>query len=94
MVIGIVARFFIDDFPDRAKFLSDAERAVVMRRLELDRSKVTTEQLSKANLKDPKDWMLWLSTMLYLCNVAAVYGLSFFVPSILLVGWLSPRIWV
>ncbi|KAK5173515.1 uncharacterized protein LTR77_002196 [Saxophila tyrrhenica] len=84
IAIGICLRFIIDDFPDRAKFLSAEERETVMQRLTADRGNATTEKVTWKNLKDlSKDLTLWVTTWMYFCNVVAVYGLAYFVPSII-----------
>lgn len=54
VLVALIPWFFLDDMPDRSKFLSPEEKAVVMRRLVLDRSNVETEQISIKNLKDLK----------------------------------------
>lgn len=54
MLIATIPLFFVDDFPDRSKFLSENEKQVVMRRLVLDRSNFETEQISRKNLHDFK----------------------------------------
>ena len=54
IAIGLALRFIIDDFPDRAKFLSVEERATVMQRLNTDRGNASTEKVTWKNLKDLK----------------------------------------
>ncbi|KAI1608869.1 major facilitator superfamily domain-containing protein [Exophiala viscosa] len=83
IAFGLLLRCLIDDFPDRATFLSEEERAQIVRRIEADRGDATTEKVTLKNVKDLKDWTLWLTTWMYFCNVVAVYGLAYFVPSII-----------
>lgn len=47
-------RFLIDDFPDRAKFLTEQERAQIVHRIEVDRGNATTEKITLKNVKDLK----------------------------------------
>lgn len=42
------------DFPDRAKFLSEEERRIRMRDLNVDRGDVVTKQITWENPKDLK----------------------------------------
>ncbi|KIX08698.1 uncharacterized protein Z518_03355 [Rhinocladiella mackenziei CBS 650.93] len=71
------------DFPDRAKFLSPRQRQIKMEELTSDRGDSVTYQITWENIKDLKDWTIWLVTFMYMCNVTMVYGLAFFVPTIL-----------
>lgn len=64
VVAGIVSFWIIQDFPDTAKFLSEAERTVVVRRLQGD------DQFSAAGEKlrwkyiwqSLLDWKTWVSS--------------------------------
>lgn len=72
VVAGVASFWIIQDFPDTAKFLSEAERTVVIRRLQGD------DQFSAAGEKlrmkyiwaSLKDWKTWVGSMLH-------YALSF-----------------
>ncbi|KAG6888874.1 hypothetical protein C0992_007270, partial [Termitomyces sp. T32_za158] len=65
VVAGIASFWVIQDFPDTAKFLSEAERTVVVRRLQGD------DQFSAAGEKlrmkyiwaAIKDWKTWVGSM-------------------------------
>ena len=65
VVAGLMSFWIIQDFPDTAKFLSDAERTVVIRRLQSD------DQFSAAGEKlkmkyiwqSLLDWKTWLGSM-------------------------------
>ena len=75
VVAGAVSFWIIQDFPDTAKFLSEAERTVVIRRLQSD------DQFSAAGekfkfkyiIRSLKDWKTWLGSKL---GVSSAYALS------------------
>ena len=61
VIAGAISFWVIEDFPDSAKFLSEAERAVVVRRLQSDdQYSAAGEQLQFRNLwrsiMDLKTW--------------------------------------
>lgn len=85
VVAGIVSFWIIQDFPDTAKFLSEAERTVVVRRLQGD------DQFSAAGEKlrwkyiwqSLLDWKTWVSMMVYAGSDMPLYAFSLFLPSII-----------
>lgn len=64
VVAGAISFWIIQDFPDNAKFLTEAERTVVIRRLQSD------DQFSAAGesfqmryiWKSLRDWKTWLAS--------------------------------
>lgn len=85
VVAGVASFWIIQDFPDTAKFLSDAERTVVVRRLQGD------DQFSAAGEKlrmkyiwmSFKDWKTWVGMMVYAGCDMPLYAFSLFLPSII-----------
>ncbi|KAF4569603.1 hypothetical protein EYR40_008581 [Pleurotus pulmonarius] len=85
VVAGVVSFWIIQDFPDTAKFLSEAERTVVVRRLQGD------DQFSAAGEKlrwkyiwqSLLDWKTWVSMMVYAGSDMPLYAFSLFLPSII-----------
>lgn len=65
VVIGLCGYVFISDFPDKAKFLSEEERNVIMTRIQRDRADAEPDQLTR-----PKLWQ-------YMCDVK-IWLFSFF----------------
>ena len=58
---GIVAWFFIVDFPQKAKFLHDYERERIIDRLNKDRGDAEHDQITRAKvLTHLSDWKLWV----------------------------------
>ena len=66
-IVAAVASFFIiQDFPDTARFLSEAERAMVIRRLQNDdQFSAGGETFKLRNIVSSlKDWKTWLGSEL------------------------------
>lgn len=92
MMIALVASLFLSDFPDRATFLESEERKWVLHRLEGTGS-IETEKLSiRSFITDSKDPWIFIVSLMYLCVIVPTYGLAFYLPTILTVGFLSTSI--
>jgi MFS family permease len=73
------------DFPDTAKFLSDADRVRVVRRLKLDKQSSAEHEEFKAEyfwaaFKDAKTWFMCL---IYMGTDGSLYAFSLFLPTII-----------
>ncbi|KAJ7576968.1 MFS general substrate transporter [Mycena floridula] len=85
VLAGVASFWIIQDFPDTAKFLSEAERTVVIRRLQGD------DQFSAAGEKlrmkyiwaSLLDWKSWVGMMVYVGADMPLYAFSLFLPSII-----------
>jgi MFS family permease len=85
IVAGVASFWIIQDFPDDAKFLSDAERTVVVRRLQGD------DQFSAAGEKlkwkyiwqSLLDWKTWIGMIMYAGCDMPLYAFSLFLPTII-----------
>lgn len=85
VVAGAISFWIIQDFPDNAKFLTEAERTVVIRRLQSD------DQFSAAGesfqmryiWKSLRDWKTWLAMLLYMGTDGPLYAFALFLPSII-----------
>lgn len=64
VVAGALSFFIIQDFPDNAKFLTEAERTVVVRRLQSDdQFSAAGEKLKMRYIwKSLLDWKTWLTS--------------------------------
>ncbi|KAH7035474.1 major facilitator superfamily domain-containing protein [Microdochium trichocladiopsis] len=84
VVIGIVCRWWIPDWPETAGFLSDSERAMLISRLAADSGDAKMDHLDKrAARRVAKDWKIYLGTIAYMGIVNNGYAGSFFIPTIL-----------
>ncbi|KAF7308391.1 High-affinity nicotinic acid transporter [Mycena chlorophos] len=96
VLAGALSFFIIQDFPDTAKFLTEAERVVVVRRLQSDdQFSAAGEKLRwKYIWKSLIDWKTWCGMMIYVGADMPLYAFSLFLPTIInqvLVYWLSMR---
>ncbi|TFL02117.1 MFS general substrate transporter [Pterulicium gracile] len=94
VVAGAVSFWIIQDFPDEAKFLTEEERTVVIRRLQGD------DQFSAAGEKlkwkyiwsSLVDWKTWIGMLMYAGSVMPLYAFSLFLPTIInQIGYSSTR---
>jgi MFS transporter, ACS family, tartrate transporter len=90
VLLGVVVLFYLTDRPEQATWLTDAERALLVRRMDEDR-------LARGNgdgrhatfgaaFKSPA---VWLCISIYFLLTCGMYGISFWLPQILkgLAGW-------
>ncbi|RDL31338.1 uncharacterized protein BP5553_09547 [Venustampulla echinocandica] len=77
--------FFVHDFPDTATFLTEQDRARVIRRPKLDnQSSVEHEEFEMAYLWAAiKDWKMYLGMFIYMGADMPLYGFSLFLTSII-----------
>ena len=85
VLIGIASFWMVHDFPDDAHFLSDDDRARVIRRLKLDKqSSAEHEEFKVAYFwASVKDWKTWTGAIVYMGADGALYAFSLFLPSII-----------
>ncbi|RAO66004.1 uncharacterized protein BHQ10_002016 [Talaromyces amestolkiae] len=93
VVVSLIAPFAIHDFPETAKFLTEEERELVITML---RNQTTNEGYvnSDAIQEESKfraryvidaltDWQIYLGLFMYWGITCPLYGISFFLPSII-----------
>ncbi|KAL3444463.1 major facilitator superfamily domain-containing protein [Aspergillus insuetus] len=93
VLVAITAKFIIVDWPESATFLTDEERAMLLRRLAEDQGEAQMNRLDKSSMKrtfsDPK---IYLGPIMYFGIVNTGYAVSFFTPTILeQLGWTKIR---
>ena len=85
VVIGVVSFWMVYDFPDDARFLSDADRARVIRRLQIDRQ--ASAQHEDFDMKyiwaSVKDWKTYAFAIVYMGSCGPLYAFSLFLPTII-----------
>ncbi|KAI1818417.1 MFS general substrate transporter [Poronia punctata] len=88
VVIAVVSFWMVHDFPDEARFLSDDDRARVIRRLRMDQqSSAEHEEWSNRYLiAGLKDWKMWLGMAIYMGCDMPLYAFSLFLPTIIQEG--------
>ncbi|KAL5395127.1 hypothetical protein PMIN06_000402 [Paraphaeosphaeria minitans] len=84
VVLGVVSKFWITDWPETAKFLTDDERALLIARLSADTGSATMNHLDKrAARRIFSDVKIYLGTVMYFGIVNTGYAGSFFIPTII-----------
>jgi hypothetical protein len=85
IVVGLLSFFMVHDFPDDAKFLSDDDRARVIRRLKLDKQSSAEHEEFKMHYvwAALKDWKTYMAMLLYMGPLMPLYSFSLFLPTII-----------
>ncbi|KAJ7224133.1 major facilitator superfamily domain-containing protein [Mycena pura] len=89
VVAGAASFWIIQDFPDTAKFLTEAERTVVIRRLQADdQYSAGGEALRwKYIWKSLIDWKTWVGMAVYTGADMPLYAFALFLPTIISQVW-------
>jgi len=85
VLAGAASFWIIQDFPDTAKFLSEEERTLVIRRLQSDdQFSAAGEKLKlKYIFQSLVDWKTWVGMIVYMGPDMPLYAFSLFLPSII-----------
>ncbi|KAJ9293744.1 hypothetical protein DTO217A2_9257 [Paecilomyces variotii] len=85
IVIGVLSFWMVHDFPDEAKFLSDADKKRVLRRLAADEQSSAEHEEFKMSYfwASVRDWKTWTGAMIYMGADAPLYAFSLFTPTII-----------
>ncbi|KAG7093082.1 hypothetical protein E1B28_009370 [Marasmius oreades] len=85
VVAGVASFWLVQDFPDTAKFLSEAERTVIIRRLQGDDqfSAAGEEFRWKYIRQSLLDWKTYVGMIIHCGCVMPQYTFSLFLPSII-----------
>ncbi|TXT06940.1 uncharacterized protein COLE_06271 [Cutaneotrichosporon oleaginosum] len=82
--IGICAILLIVDFPDKATFLTDDEREMVLTRIQRDRNDAVYDHLTVTKvLRHLTDFRIWLFGLFFCSAALCIYALAYFLPQIL-----------
>ncbi|KAH3941282.1 hypothetical protein HBI56_208840 [Parastagonospora nodorum] len=84
VVVGLITKFWLVDWPETASFLNDAERSLLLARLSSDTGDASMDRLDKRAAKrivrDPK---MYLGSLAYFGVVTCSNSGSFFIPTII-----------
>lgn len=85
IVLGVLSFWLVVDFPDKATFLSDADRKRVTRRLILDQQASGQHEEWKTSYlwESLKDWKTYLGAIIYMGADGPLYAFSLFIPTII-----------
>jgi len=72
----------MQDYPDRAKFLSETERRHIQWRIMRDQDYLSTSNDSKFVWQSLKDWKTWIFAVMGMCQAVPIYSISLFLPTI------------
>ncbi|QDS73142.1 hypothetical protein FKW77_001768 [Venturia effusa] len=87
IVAGIAAIFFLGDFPENAKWLSNRQRHVALARVQTDKAARNFEHPGFMQaLRMLFDWKLAIYCLQYFIAASSVYSLAYFFPIILRQG--------
>ncbi|CAG8929592.1 unnamed protein product [Penicillium salamii] len=91
VVIGLLAKLLIVDWPEKATFLSERQRAILLSRLRSENYMFPMNRLDRAAVwRILSDTKIYLGIIMYLGALNTGYAASFFIPSILRdMGWTS-----
>ncbi|BGP18213.1 hypothetical protein JCM10213_007841 [Rhodosporidiobolus nylandii] len=85
--LGIISFFLVQDFPDKATFLTEEERKLVTDRVNADRGDAEPDKQTFAKvLSHCADFKVWAFGMNFLCSTMPAYAFSYFLPVILAGG--------
>jgi len=79
VLIGIAVLFLLDDRVADAKWLTDAEKALLQRNIKAEEGKKEDLPISKALTSG----RVWLMGLIYFSFVMGLYGISFWLPTII-----------
>jgi MFS family permease len=92
VVVSVAAYYFIANYPDTAKFLSDKERRFIHKRLASDSDSTRNEKFTWANVnKALLDHKCWLYGLAFHTMSLPLYTLSLFLVSPLLLQLSADR---
>ncbi|KAF1984844.1 pantothenate transporter [Aulographum hederae CBS 113979] len=84
IVSGFVAIFFLVDFPEKARWLTDRQRQIALTRVQIGSAARDFEHPNFAKvMRMLCNWKLGVFCLLYFIAAAGVYSLAFFAPIIL-----------
>ncbi|KAK7949173.1 major facilitator superfamily domain-containing protein [Apiospora aurea] len=84
VLIGLAAKFWVAEWPEKAAFLTGPERRMLVRRLSADTGAARMDRLGRrAARRIATDWKMYAGTLAYFGVVNTGYAGSFFIPTIL-----------
>ncbi|KAK7472458.1 hypothetical protein VKT23_000573 [Stygiomarasmius scandens] len=84
MFLGIIGYFIMPDFPDKNTFLTPAQTALVLKRVEMDRHDSVPDQITFGKVMHHlQDWTLWAYGVMFACSTLPAYMLAYFISIIL-----------
>ncbi|SAL61303.1 major facilitator transporter [Caballeronia terrestris] len=91
LVLGVAILFYLDNGIASAKWLTDAEKALLARNVANDNAHKVSHVSIGSFIGDRR---LWLMASIYFCVVLGQYGLTFWLPTIIRKSGVADPLWV
>ena len=91
LILGIAILLYLDNGIQSAKWLTDAEKALLARNVAGDNARKVSHVSIRAFIADRR---LWLMAAIYFCVVLGQYGLTFWLPTIVRKAGVADPLWV
>ena len=91
LVLGVAILFYLDNGIASAKWLNDAEKALLSRNVASDNAYKIAHVSIRSFIGDRR---LWLMASIYFCVVLGQYGLTFWLPTIIRKAGVADPLWV
>ncbi|KAF9579896.1 hypothetical protein BGW38_003662 [Lunasporangiospora selenospora] len=83
VLLCFVSYVYLPDYPQTARFLSEDERDLAVKRLLIDAGPATETEFSWKQFRDVfKDWKVYMHMMPYILTMTPLYSLALFLPSL------------
>lgn len=80
VVLGVIVLLYLDNSVKGAKWLSEKEKALVMKDIDADYAKTSADHSFISLIKNP---MVWVMAIIYFCFVMGQYGLTLWMPTLI-----------
>lgn len=80
--LGLMVYWILDDEPSQAKWLTDRERAIIIRNVKVDQASNPPEH-GHSLLKALKDSRVYILSLSYFTFISAIYAIGFWLPAML-----------
>ena len=91
LFLGVAILFYLDNGIASAKWLTDAEKALLSRNVADDNAHKVAHVSIRSFIGDGR---LWLMASIYFCVVLGQYGLTFWLPTIIRKSGVADPLWV
>ncbi len=84
ILLGLCIPFLLTNRPEKANWLTEAEKDIVKNDMEEDAQKMQKIGGTKNNFFDAfRSYKVWVFALIYFCIVIGMYGISFWLPQII-----------
>ncbi|KAF8482545.1 MFS general substrate transporter [Russula ochroleuca] len=82
VVVALLSYYFMNDYPEMAKFLTEDERCFVVQALREDLNGQATYFNKKFVWQAFTDWKVYVLIVIHMCTLIPVYAVALFLPTI------------